>query len=88
MGKNIWSVIALLIRRPLLKYIATGDVIYSRLLGKDIIILNSEKSAKELLENRSKNYSDRPFIVTNELLGFLCFFVASQSHPAVTLGVE
>ena len=53
-----------------------GDVVYSRLLGKDIIILNSEKVAKDLLENRSKNYSDRPYLITWDLLGPLflsCF---------------
>jgi hypothetical protein len=49
--------------------IRAGDLVYSRLLGKDIIILNSEKVAKELLENRSKNYSDRPYLITTELLG-------------------
>ena len=49
--------------------IRAGDLVYSRLLGKDIIILNSEEIAKELLENRSKNYSDRPYLSTCELLG-------------------
>jgi hypothetical protein len=49
--------------------IRAGDLVYSRLLGKDIIILNSENVAKELLENRSKNYSDRPYLITCELLG-------------------
>jgi cytochrome P450 len=46
-----------------------GDLVYSRLLGKDIIILNSENVAKELLENRSKNYSDRPYLITSKLCG-------------------
>ena len=49
--------------------VCAGDLVYSRLLGKDIIIINSEKVAKELLENRSKNYSDRPYLITCELLG-------------------
>lgn len=44
-----------------------GDIIYSRLLGNDIIIINSEKVARELLERRSLNYSDRPYLITNEL---------------------
>lgn len=51
----------------LFMYILAGDLIYSRLLGKDIIVLNSEKIAKELLQNRSGNYSDRPYLITNEL---------------------
>ncbi|KAF8551312.1 cytochrome P450 [Imleria badia] len=46
-----------------------GDIIHSRLMGKDIIIINSEKIAKELLQNRSRNYSDRPYLITNELSG-------------------
>ncbi|KAI9571602.1 cytochrome P450 [Boletus coccyginus] len=46
-----------------------GDLVYSRLLGQDIIIINSEKVAKDLLENRSRNYSDRPYLVTNDLCG-------------------
>ncbi|KAF8121605.1 cytochrome P450 [Boletus edulis] len=46
-----------------------GDLLYSRLLGKDIIIINSEKIANDLLEIRSKNYSDRPYLITNELCG-------------------
>ncbi|KAI9567597.1 cytochrome P450 [Boletus coccyginus] len=44
-------------------------LVYSRLLGKDIIILNSEKVAKDLLENRSTIYSDRPYLITTELSG-------------------
>ncbi|KAF8551832.1 cytochrome P450 [Imleria badia] len=35
-----------------------GDLIYTRILGKDVIIINSEVVAKELLEIRSRNYSD------------------------------
>ena len=44
-----------------------GDLIYTRLLGRDIIIINSEAVAKELLENRSSNYSDRPYLATKSL---------------------
>src|SRR6267154_2319508 len=44
-----------------------GDIIYSRILNQDIIILNSEKVARALLEQRSNNYSDRPRFVTMEL---------------------
>ncbi|KAF9237855.1 hypothetical protein BU15DRAFT_62877 [Melanogaster broomeanus] len=42
----------------------TGDLVYSRLFNQDIIIINSEKIAKDLLEDRSSNYSDRPNLVT------------------------
>ncbi|KAF8553333.1 cytochrome P450 [Imleria badia] len=46
-----------------------GDLIHTRLLGKHIIIINSEKVAKELFDQRSRNYSDRPYLITNELCG-------------------
>ena len=47
--------------------IHVGDIVYSRLVGKDIIIINSEKIAKDLLENRSRNYSDRPYMITTDM---------------------
>ncbi|KAF8552144.1 cytochrome P450 [Imleria badia] len=46
-----------------------GDLIYIRLLGKDILIINSEKVAKDLFENRSKIYSDRPHFIISEMCG-------------------
>ncbi|KAF8129583.1 cytochrome P450 [Boletus edulis] len=46
-----------------------GDLVYSRLLGKDIIVINSEQVAKDLLETQSRNHSDRPYLITNELCG-------------------
>ncbi|KAN0084392.1 Cytochrome P450 [Tylopilus felleus] len=44
-----------------------GDLIYTQSLGRDIIVINSEAVAKELLENRSRNYSDRPYLATKGL---------------------
>lgn len=46
-----------------------GDIVHAKLLGKDLIILNSERIARELLEQRSTIYSDRPHIPTNKLFG-------------------
>ncbi|KAH7911674.1 cytochrome P450 [Hygrophoropsis aurantiaca] len=46
-----------------------GDIVYSRLLGQNFIIINSQKVAKELIEQRSTIYSDRPVIATNKLFG-------------------
>ncbi|KAF8436532.1 cytochrome P450 [Boletus edulis BED1] len=46
-----------------------GDLVCSRLLGQVIIIINSEKIAKDLLEIRSRNFSDRPYFITTELYG-------------------
>ncbi|KAG1842834.1 cytochrome P450 [Suillus subluteus] len=47
-----------------------GKMIYCRILGIDLIIINSETIARELLDkHRSANYSTRPVIRTNELSG-------------------
>ncbi|KAG0706122.1 cytochrome P450 [Suillus ampliporus] len=46
-----------------------GDMVYTRLFGQDNIVINSEQIARDLLEHRSGNYSDRPEIATNELFG-------------------
>ncbi|KAG2337220.1 cytochrome P450 [Suillus weaverae] len=59
--------------RPWLTYTAWGKtygkIIYSHILGIDLIIINSETTARELLDKRSAIYSDRPVIRTNELAG-------------------
>ncbi|KAJ8583488.1 cytochrome P450 [Rhizopogon salebrosus TDB-379] len=46
-----------------------GDMVYTRLFGQENIVINSEEIARDLLEHRSQNYSDRPEIATNTLLG-------------------
>ncbi|KIJ04999.1 hypothetical protein PAXINDRAFT_94030, partial [Paxillus involutus ATCC 200175] len=46
-----------------------GDVLYARLLNQKFDILNSQGDAVELLEKRSQNCSDRPFIATIEPYG-------------------
>ncbi|KAF9235573.1 cytochrome P450 [Melanogaster broomeanus] len=69
----IGNVVGINIDAPWLTYAewakTYGDIIHSRLLGKDIIIINSEKVAKDLLEDRSRNYSDRPHLLASELFG-------------------
>lgn len=49
-----------------------GELVYSRLLNQEIILINTEKVAKDLLERRSNNYSDRPGILclTNDFFGW------------------
>lgn len=49
-----------------------GDLVYSRLLNQEIILINTEKVARDLLERRSNNYSDRPGILclTNDFFGW------------------
>ncbi|KAL4252089.1 cytochrome P450 family protein [Abortiporus biennis] len=46
-----------------------GDVVYLNVLGKTIIMLNSEKAAVDLLDKRSASYSDRPSVPMYDLLG-------------------
>lgn len=46
-----------------------GDILHAKLLGKDLIVVNSERVARALLEQRSTIYSDRPHIPTNKLFG-------------------
>ncbi|KIK95117.1 hypothetical protein PAXRUDRAFT_827339 [Paxillus rubicundulus Ve08.2h10] len=46
-----------------------GPLVYVRLVGKDVIIINSEEVARALLDERSSIYSDRPHFVTNEFFG-------------------
>ena len=35
-----------------------------RVFKQDVVVINSEKIAKELLDRRSKIYSDRPYLST------------------------
>jgi len=44
-----------------------GEIVSCTLLGQTYIIINSERAAKALLEQRSNIYSDRPVIRTSTL---------------------
>ncbi|OJA21654.1 hypothetical protein AZE42_09325 [Rhizopogon vesiculosus] len=46
-----------------------GNIIYCRLLGLPVVVLQSQEVAKALLENRSSIYSDRPPISTRKAIG-------------------
>jgi len=46
-----------------------GDLVYVCLLGQNFVILNSEKTARALLDQRSVLYSDRPEIAAHTLCG-------------------
>ncbi|KAG6330134.1 hypothetical protein ID866_8953 [Astraeus odoratus] len=69
----IGSLLEVNVSTPLLTYEKWrkqyGGIIYSRLLGKDYVIINHEDIAHELLVRRSSIYSDRPYIISNELFG-------------------
>ena len=51
----------------------TGDIVYTRVPGQDIIVLNSEQVAVALLEKRSHKYSDRPVFSAADLCVFPAF---------------
>ncbi|KAI9570682.1 cytochrome P450 [Boletus coccyginus] len=55
-----------------------GNIVYTRLLNTDVVVLNSPSVVTELLEKRSQIYSDRPFIATTEPYGHDCNFVFSR----------
>jgi len=69
----VGNALAIDINAPWLTYKAWGsqygDVVYTRLFLQDNVVINSEQVARDLLEHRSQNYSDRPEIATNELFG-------------------
>ncbi|KIJ67856.1 hypothetical protein HYDPIDRAFT_147886 [Hydnomerulius pinastri MD-312] len=46
-----------------------GEVLHVRLLGQDFVILNSERAARALLDQKSSIYSDRPVISTADFYG-------------------
>jgi len=59
-----------------------SDVIHVDVLGSHVVILNSIKSANELLERRSSIYSDRPPLKALELFG-IDFNMAFLPHGAL-----
>jgi hypothetical protein len=58
-----------------------GEVMYLDGAGKPIVVCNSLKSAFELLERRSANYSDRPrLVMAQEILnGGLLFALMNHN---------
>ena len=45
-----------------------GDVVYTTICGKPVIVLNSIDAARDLMDKRGANYSDRPRVVAfNEM---------------------
>ncbi|KAG2122647.1 hypothetical protein BD769DRAFT_1577522, partial [Suillus cothurnatus] len=57
----------------IISHLIIGKIIHSRILGIDLIIINSETITQELLDKRYTNYSTRPVIRTNELHGLPVF---------------
>jgi hypothetical protein len=72
-GKDIWLVAVFAKLLNPISYLIIGEIIRSRMLGIDFIIINSETIARELVDKRSANYSTRPVIRTKELCALLVF---------------
>ncbi|KAJ7890886.1 putative monooxygenase [Mycena olivaceomarginata] len=53
-----------------------GDLVYLEAFGRPVVLLNSRKVAKDLLEHRSAIYSDRPHLLS----GFDKAFVLQQHN--------
>ncbi|EIW75950.1 cytochrome P450 [Coniophora puteana RWD-64-598 SS2] len=59
-----------------------GDLVYCRLFGQDTLVVGSESVARDLLERRSSNFSDKTMLGAAELLGLdrLSAFVPHTDH--------
>ncbi|KAK7039437.1 putative monooxygenase [Favolaschia claudopus] len=57
-----------------------GDLVYLEALGQPLVLLNTPKAAKDLLEQRSALYSDRPRLEMAHLSGFDKVFVLAPSN--------
>ncbi|KIJ28116.1 hypothetical protein M422DRAFT_270609 [Sphaerobolus stellatus SS14] len=58
-----------------------GDIIHVDILGRPLVIINSAKVARELMDKRSAVYSDRPhFIMAGDLVGYSETFPLAK-HP-------
>ncbi|KIM41937.1 hypothetical protein M413DRAFT_71520 [Hebeloma cylindrosporum] len=48
-----------------------GDIVHIKIFGQPLVILNSLKASRDLLDKRSSIYSDRPrFVLLSELMGW------------------
>ncbi|KAH9975189.1 cytochrome P450, partial [Russula compacta] len=63
-----------------------GDVISFHVFGQVIVVLNSTKSAKDLLEKHGDIYCDRPTITFFEMMGWQWFLPSARSDERWRLG--
>jgi len=47
-----------------------GDLVFVRILDQEVVVINCQKIAEDLLDKRSRIYSDRPYLATLEPFGF------------------
>lgn len=67
MEESIWYVPLSALSRYLLRLEVQGEIVSCKLLGQTYIIINSERVANALLDQRSNIYSGRPVIQTSTL---------------------
>ena len=59
-----------------------GDITHTNVLGQDTIILNSSKTAVDILDKRSATYSDRPVLMMGgEIIGWNRSLALTQYGP-------
>ncbi|OAX32170.1 cytochrome P450, partial [Rhizopogon vinicolor AM-OR11-026] len=72
------SVLSINTNEPWLTYTkwcaAYGDLVFVRILDEEVVVINSQQVAEDLLDKRSRIYSDRPYIATLEPFGWTHFF--------------
>ncbi|KAG2089751.1 cytochrome P450 [Suillus discolor] len=51
-----------------------GDLIFVQILDQEVVVINSQHIAQALLDNRSRIYSDRPYLATLKPYGWLVSF--------------
>jgi hypothetical protein len=73
MGYHIWYVDSYY-GAHMVETIISGDLVFVRLLGHEVVVINSQRVADALLEKRSRIYSDRPYIATLEPYVLMLFF--------------
>ena len=64
----------------------TGDIYMVQVLQQNIIVINSEKIAKDLLDRRSRIYSDRPYLATREPCVTALSFVSTSRNSSFRWG--
>ncbi|KAH9970767.1 cytochrome P450 [Russula compacta] len=56
----------------------SGDILSFHVFGKVIVVLNSVKATKDLLERRGEIYSDRPVIPFQDMMGWQWFLPTAR----------
>ncbi|KAG2140242.1 cytochrome P450 [Suillus bovinus] len=68
------NVLSINTKEPWLTYtkwaVTYGDLLFVRLLGQEVVVINSQHVAEALIAKRSPIYSDRPYIATVEPFGW------------------